>query len=565
MSGVRQNPHSDPSECLSEGLSPAQSSLDATRGLLRASLFLGLGVLSGGQIQAAQDVRVEQVIDGNALAAQEVLKDTGAPYENLFRNAAPKFDNDVKTGPFTGDFGVSGLKGVGFSFPLINRGFRPEDALAKIGPLYLDISKIQGSVLVSDNVNLSPSNRKTGAIAISRMDVAARLQLNDGINAAIAGSLLWLPFTGDIGIAGFGVNDPTLIDWNLAPIFKTQLDAAFALGGWDFEVGDEFYARPVGQFRTGVEGWDIFKGEQFTEQDIAGRRVYQYTGGLKPTLDPSFRRDTGDFQLVNDAYIKTRHDAPMQTSFFAEAHHRNFWYNFTSPGFPDKQDMLNLKLRSERENMRFRPYVGHLWLRQTFKTSSGTFLNQLTYGGIDGPVSDNMQFSGMVGWFRTNRSNKDTIITVLNLEHQFHPLAQHGISYTRFVTEPDLLIANIYRYNLRHQFGPYTQIEYLLSKQHNESPSVAISGSDIYTAGMTIAFDLGDRTTLAGGYLYQNVDLTNPSAQDFNVHRARLSLDRKIRETVTASITYGYQDWSYTNRALDFYEHYMIFSLAKTF
>ena len=234
---------------------------------------LDFGVNERGQINNAQPESTED--DTFGLPYSQIMRDTESPYEYPFRNIWLGGLDHATVG--SGNIAVqSGLRNFVGINPLGERGSRPKNAEFQIGPFYLDVENITAGLLVSDNVNWTETNRQAGVIGIVRLVSLADFQLTDNLRIAMRGALVYLPFQGKIGIAGFGIRDDVGITLNSVPLTRAQFTYNVLAGGWEIKAFDDFRAR-YRYFDVGMgESLYDYRGESFDEEDRAGHYVFRY-------------------------------------------------------------------------------------------------------------------------------------------------------------------------------------------------------------------------------------------------------------------------------------------------
>ena len=84
------------------------------------------------------------------------------------------------------------------NFPFLHRGFEPQDADLKAGPIFFKLDALSAGLLFSDNANLTETDRESGVIAILRMSGTLIVQFSEDIRFAASGSLVYLPTEGEI-------------------------------------------------------------------------------------------------------------------------------------------------------------------------------------------------------------------------------------------------------------------------------------------------------------------------------------------------------------------------------
>ncbi|MFN7138515.1 MAG: hypothetical protein ACK4UN_04160, partial [Limisphaerales bacterium] len=206
-----------------------------------------------------------------------VIRDDTAPYENLFRRieVGPRVEPRIgEGGEGLIQLGAFGRADIDSPFA---QGFRPEDAEFKLGPFYLDVRSVSGAILWSDNFNRTEINEEADAIAITRLELAALVQLTERLRFALSGVLIYLPFENEIGVAGFGIDD-FFATFHYGPIGRAQLTYDIRLADWELFFYNDLSVRYL-RTREGIafELFD-FEGETFDEEDRAGRYVFRGRG-----------------------------------------------------------------------------------------------------------------------------------------------------------------------------------------------------------------------------------------------------------------------------------------------
>jgi hypothetical protein len=523
------------------------------------ALALGL-CLAGGFDVGAQSITG---LDGSR-PATEIVGDTGAPYENLFRPARlGGSELTPKVGPGRLRIPVPQLASPAYNLPLIERGFSPSDAELKIGRFYLDIRGVRGSILASDNIDASETRRRSGAISIVRMDVGMLFQATEGLRLATAGALVWLPFKSEAGINGFGVTDPIDATFGASPIARSQLSYEFVLGKWemyfidDFSVSTPFYA-------ANLQIDQQFEGASFDEADTAGR--YQYRGGSfgRGRRGATTARETGfnteDLVFRNLATVGGTRMLPIDTAASVGFQHENLWYTGNVTGISDRDEAF-ASLVSQRENTRFKPFLTY---RRSTDSSRKGWDNWVT-GGFRGPATEYIEIWAEYGRFWDDVSDSSHDTWRLRLDHSPGPLTGHSIEYGRTVTRPERFLLEYYTYRLTRILGPYLVGEFLASKERGEALNRANSGFDEYETGVRLTFDLGPRTDLRLAGLYQRIENDDRTLGKFSNFIARLQWVRRHSETLDSQVIYQFEDKSTDVPGGSYYENLIIYTLSKSF
>ena len=196
----------------------------------------------------------------------------GVPYHSLFRDTRAPYLNslrDVRIAPalapaetISSDAQVD-LPDFRGRFPLLQRGFSPENSDLRIGPIYFKLRHISAAVLASDNINQTDNNRKSGSLSIFSIGGQIMAQLSEGFHIAAAGNFVYFPFEGRAGITGFTFRSPYSFGISGAPAAQTQVSWEPTVLGLPIIITDEF---KVGLWRfsdTTQDSFDLFDTGNF--------------------------------------------------------------------------------------------------------------------------------------------------------------------------------------------------------------------------------------------------------------------------------------------------------------
>ncbi|MBA4147314.1 MAG: outer membrane beta-barrel protein [Verrucomicrobia bacterium] len=527
--------------------------------------MLVLVFTSSAWAQVDRAPQAEPDSEFSAVPFSAVIRDEGAPYEDVFRSlrvgpsVEPRFG-----GGGEGEFTARVFGRPDFASPFA-RGFRPEDAELKLGPFYLDVRSVSGGLLYSDNINATEFNREDGVIGIMRLHMTALLQLTENLRFAVSGVLIYLPFQNEIGIAGFGADD-FFARFDYWPIARAQLSYDFKIGDWEIVVFDEFrmnYIRPI----EGVD-FEVFdEGQTFDEEDRAGRYVYRPRGDLS--------RDAGDFRdrrrrgldevfvgAVNVVGASANILLPTVTRLTVGADHSNYWYiNRPSDArLPSERDHVYGTLISERETLRFKPYTTYeAWTTDLYKG-----WRQEAHAGVFGPVTENLSLRGDVGYFWGSGA-RESVLWLLSLRHTPHPRMYHELRYTKRVTQPDEDLKETLAYRLRYSLSRDLSAVLFASRSDYDDVQSSERGALEYKAGIRFTYDLARRTTLRLGTVFTRIENENPAAADVDRWSSRAEILYRYTQTVHARLLYQHLIRD-SNLPLDSYEeNLVILTLTKYF
>jgi hypothetical protein len=470
--------------------------------------------------------------------------------EKLFRDVKVGARIQPKLGGVEGSL-ESQFRGPLVNIPLFSQAIRPEEAELKLGRFYFDLRSVSGSLLYSDNINLSGTDRDEGLIGILRLRLAAMVQVTERLLLTLTGTMIYLPFENAFGIAGFGIQD-ALAEFENGTLARAQITYDWDLGEWHTEVFNDFRVR-LGRFG---ESYELFEGESFDEEDRAGRYVFRdgtQTSGRDSRLGDSF------LEIRNVVGFSTDRLLPTETRLEFGANHANYWHEGERGGFlPHSRELGYISLNSERESMRFKPYAEY----EAYRYSDQPF-NHEVHVGAQGPITDNIEVLGEVGYFNSGRANRDTYIWRARIGHLMNPLTYHQLGYTRRVTQPDQDIEQSLHYLLRRTLSSKIYGELYAVQSRFDDLDGNRTGSDEWRVGTRVSFmSIAPRTTLRLSGTYTRIDYD----ADIYTDRDRWTAQAEIRYgSLEWRLLYHYQSGSATPTRAGYYENLVALTMIKYF
>ncbi|MEQ1859106.1 MAG: hypothetical protein ABMA13_04155 [Chthoniobacteraceae bacterium] len=480
------------------------------------------------------------------------------------------------------------LNGV-HGFNLLSRGFEPEDADLKVGPLYFKLRALSASVLASDNVNATETNRESGAIAIARLSGSVVAQLTESLRIAAGGTLIWLPFKGKVGLT----TSSGLFDLNLTSDTDNRIPAAQVswdgkIGEWEYYVTDTFriYAPLGGElFQSYIYDQTLFEGSSFNEIDQAGRYRYGYLGHQRP-LDRDSRSSSRltDFSLDARQY-SNRIEAgahrmyPGRLHVQLRAYREDLWYNQGQRGLPRFREGAAVLVDSQRENLRFKPYA-----RYEITLSDGQDLpNQLAVVGLRGPITDQLIVDLYSGLFHQGDSGRNRFIAGMRLGHQAGPYTFESLFVGREVLDYYLTTEVVDRisYNIHQVLGPKIFADALASYNVHHALDDTDDERQSFRAGIRLTTLPGPRTSARLSYFYSHVwsdstsflfpadrgsdEESDKIRQEYTSHSVHLDLRYHFTDSFIGQLSYAYIDRESTFSGDTYYENLVLLSLTKFF
>ena len=485
----------------------------------------------------------------------KIFRDTGAPYTNPLNRIAvtPSVQTESVEARAT-----LGLPSLNVAFPLLQRGFEPRDADLKFGPVFFKLQGLSAAGLWSDNINLTETHRESGTIGILTISGAIIAQLTEGLRIAVSGSFVYLPLQNEAGIAGFGLYAPYLLGFDDQPIVRSEITWNTIIGGWNVVFADDFRIG-IGRFSNNVrDDAVLFNGGEFDGFDQAGRYVFRARQNRIAGNGRSSNQRNDTSVLYYSNIISAQADRLIvgKTRLRVQASHENLWYNQGNRGLPKFRDQINVSLVSERENLRFKPFV----IYQAMKTDLQDSFEHTVRAGVDGPITDQLQLHAEIGYYFGN--NQDAFLWGVSLRHQAGPYTEESLFFGRAVSSFHDEIKEIVGYNIRQILGPkLTADAFFVRGDIRDLRSEGFSRVE-YRTGLRFSLHAGPRTNfiLTGAYA-----LVDSSDGQSNTLTGRAEVAHYFTDSFLARLIYQYQENDSDFHNQSYYENLIYFSLTKYF
>lgn len=471
--------------------------------------------------------------------------DRGPPYWNIVRDFDLTVDPTTKVGASAARF-RSGLNlDLSAGVPWIERGGRPEDFMMKVGPLYLDIRDIEGTVLYSDNANWSEDDPVSDVGEVVTVGLGGILQLSEGLRLAAYGDFVYLPSQGRAGLDGFGITDRLELAADVE-LFSADFVSAGQIGRWDVAFVEAFRVEDVGdRYADFVEQLDMLEYQRFEETEVVGRYdLYSGRRGDDGEDDRSLETRFTDREVVyqNTVAGMASRVLPTITRCNLRVYRHDYWYSQDRVGREDWRRGASASLVSERETMRFRPYASY----GVTEESDDRGWDHVARAGFFGPVTDYIDFRGDVGYYldrsedRDQRDEDQGRLWRLTLRHNPNRLTWHRVSYERFVGELDDELRRSLTYHLYRIFGPQVGSGFVAGRQWIEEGQVGTEGRARDFVGGRLIYiinpKLATRLTYTVEHEWPYGD--GSTAPDFREKIALFEIRFRLTETLRLSLAY---------------------------
>lgn len=464
-------------------------------------------------------------------------------------------------------------------FNLLRYGFDPQDADLKVGPLYFKLRALSGSLLMSDNVNLSEDDREKGAISIVRLAGSVVAQLTDNLRLSVGGTIYWLPFKGKVGLT----SDSGFYDFNFGtiqdqPIAQISWDGR--IGGWDVFLIDSFYANLNGELIGDyLYQQSLFEGSSFDEFDRAGRYSYGSSSRSR-NVSISEAGETRDFdvtQYTNRIDAGAERLVPGPVRLRIRAYREDLWYNQGGRGRPSIREGASFFAGSERENMRFKPYVRYNVDRNDIEPE----WDQLIVGGLRGPITDQLFMNIYAGKFFDGQTDQTETIAGLQLNHIAGPYTYESLFIGREINDVFATSEVVDRvtYNIHQVLGPKLFADAFASHETTKTVQENTQHREEFLTGIQLTLLPGPRTSARFSYIYNRItsdtsdflfsgedrfDDEQDGESTYTEHTVRLTLSYRFTDTFFGRLTYQYRDVNANIEENSFYENLVILTLTKT-
>jgi len=428
------------------------------------------------------------------------------------------------------------LPRLDLNVPVLQRGFQPQDADLKIGPVFFKLQSLSGAALWSNNINLTEDNPESGTIAITTLTASIIAQVTEGLRLAFTGSLIYLPLVNEIGITGFGQRShaPFIFGLSQDPSLRSEITWNTNLGGWNVLFSNNFVV-DIGRFENDYrDDALIFRNGGFTGSDTAGRYTFGPGDRNVPQSQLQIDQQTTADILYYSNTIGAQADRKIlgDTRLRVIASHENLWYNQGSRGLPGLRDQLSVVLISERENLRFKPFAIYSALRTNLETGFGQTIRL----GIDGPITNQLQLHAELGSYFY--SDQNTFLWRVLLTHQAGPYTQESLYFGRSVSAFQDQTNEIVGYNIRQVIGPKVILNGLVSR-NNVVDLIGTSLSRVeYRAGANIQIQAGPRTRIT---LTGFATLANSDPGYYNTWTSIAEIDHFFTDTFQVQLLTQYQ------------------------
>ena len=441
----------------------------------------------------------------------------------------------------------------------LRRGFEPEQAQLKLGPIFIRFASASATFLASDNINLTQTNRESGVIGIAQLNMIILGQLTENLQLTIAGSLVYLPLSNQAGFSGFGTQ-PLQLNIGMVPAIQSQISYETRLLGWPVIFADDFHAGSGSYSNSTRDDSVMFDGANFDKQSRAGRYAFGHVGQTSSSrgFTNSNANSQGEFiYFSNIVSAATTRALPSDVRLNAQASHENIWYNSANRGLPGLRDEASIRLQWDRVNLRFKPFVQY----SASRTNQTPGIDQTAQAGIFGPITNQLSLLASIGEFFPSGGRSSSTIWTVALNHEAGPYTTESLSYSRTVSAFDQEYDQNVSYYLRQVLGPTMYAQLFASYGKNTGIFIA-SESTILRSGIRLTYAPSPRTQFRTSVTYANI---TGNGQNTITLTGRGEISRYITDSLNLMLFYQYQNKTSNQLSNNYFENLFMLTLTKSF
>lgn len=497
------------------------------------------------------------------------------PYHDLFRNTNTPYAIGTSDSRLTPSFrpadtvrvrGNLDLPDFRGRFPLLQRGFAPEDADLKIGPLYFKLRQISAGVLWSDNVRHSNQNRESDTRGIASIGGQVIWQITEASRLAASGNFVWLPFDDRAGLTGFSIRSP--LSFGLASSPNAQIQASWepTIFGIPWVFADEFRTG-VGRYTTGVhDSFEIFEGFHLNnDPGNTDTSLYAFRSNRdRNTGSFRFEDNNGSNEILffsNEISAATRAKVPGDFNFRFRAAHENLWYPDNEDlGLPSERNTVFAGLDSYRESLRFKPYLHY----QLNHRPDPDRIYQSVRLGVRGPVTDLISFDGNFGYLWENRTGRESFLWHARLEHIINPRTRHALEWSKNLFDLSNEVSQHVRYQFSHVLGPGLTTDLYAGYHWVEDLDDVFPDREDFRTGLRLNWRVSPRTSIRLWGQYTDFSV-NDGSFDTETWRGRFELSHRLYDRIHTRLIYQHTELESSVSSATYDENLLFFSLSYYF
>jgi hypothetical protein len=495
---------------------------------------------------------------------KEVLRNPEKSYDTVFYSSSsggrvgPKVDGPRLT--FPSDLLQGGLK---YNLPF-RTASNTTNAEIRLGRFYIDLLSVSTSFLYSDNVNRTEFNAHGGFIGIAEFDILGIFQITDNLRLAFKTGLIWLPLKNQFGVAGFTRDSFSgRVFYGSDPYQLTQFTYDLSLGGWEMRFYDHLRAL---QTLYADQFYLLTGGDSFDEEDRTGRYVFRSRLGAGAangiSINETGKRNTESFiEVRNTVGASISRLLPTVTRLEVGAFHSDmFYYGANADTLPHSRDVAYASLNSERESLRFQPFLSY----RVYRNDERQWNHEIR-GGVTAPLTQNLHLLGSAGYMWHEESKSERVVGNLRLRQTLGTYTMHQVEYLRDLTYPEQDLENSVSYRLRQTLGPYLYGVAFVKYATFEDLDRNGSGTDEWRTGVHFNLSPSSRTTIRVGGLFSRINYDYLTLGSADKWTAVGQIRHRFSDSWETVFTYQYQTLDSTVAGNSYAENLFILTVNYYF
>ena len=433
---------------------------------------------------------------------------------------------------------------VDADWPIFFRGYDPNRAHVKAGPIYLDVVSAGAGVIYSDYRSENgrdpfPDGEDDGWLSYLDLTVRAYVRITDRFYLAAAATFFYLPGENEFGVrVANGAGPATLAYLN----FEDEW------GLWDVRGYDRFSA---------YLGGDIYAEATDPAYERAGRYSFGFDD-VDNRTSPYFDSDSVAF--VNEFGAQASRPVGYDWRSHFQMDRRDFWRSYD---FDDHSERYHAGVLMGYEGSRlpFSPYAAY----DGYSDDEFDSLYHTAYVGGRGRITDNLRIDGRGGYLWSTGVDPDTESWLWNagITHDISEDTVHslrgGQDFFASDFSDDFTVSEFIRYDIGHQLAETLYVSGFaqLSEDEGLTDSAFTGHREVY-GGLLTFLPRGHTRVQAGATVERRREEPADIVQERHLYF--LSVDQQIATRTTLDFRYQFEDLQGV-----FDEHFFRLGLTRYF
>jgi len=440
---------------------------------------------------------------GDSSGAGQQAGEEGIPYSTLFRQTAVTLPGVIEPMPvpygvsgeiisgesFDGRISLAGLNGV----DRIPMGFgkvaADDNARLKIGPVYVFLDSLTARFIwtrESTHPAFQSSEKWLGWID---MGFSAVANIGDRFSLAVRGDVNYLPFQNQLNLT-YSSQVPALVGALafLFPALHGQLAYTFPVGNWPVTISDDIDLSR-GRYSNSLSY--TFEDFRWGNDSNGSQGPVSTFGKLNTGSTAADNLDSTEFGILTNS-VRLSTQGPVFGDFDLRAclTRNDFWYIPQQASLPSGMERMTLQLSTERETMRFKPYLQY----DVMHMDDVSGLAHWVRLGIRGPLTEQIDLLGEAGYYSGYEFGKQDYVTGrVELSHVVGPSTSE---FLRFNRGSDMLgesVVTSVGYQLNQILGPSVTARLFAYAGENSSVRGSTLSDREARTGLGVSYNPGSK------------------------------------------------------------------------